>query len=61
MHPLDIVSYIKHNTRTEIKYNREAYRQKRGIDKKQPDFGYRDIQPLAQISTYPEGVPFKKC
>ncbi len=39
----DIMPYIQNQCSKYIKYDGKAYRQKRRINKKQPDFTYRHI------------------
>ena len=54
MPPLNILAEIKHDTGKEVEYEREAYCQERGINKKQAYFGYRYIKAFAQVGTNPE-------
>lgn len=61
MLPFNILAKIKHNTREEVKYQRETYRQERRVDEEQPDFIDRDVKTFAQVGTYPERVPLEKC
>lgn len=61
MYPADIIPYVKHNTRENVKYQREPDGQERGINKKQPDLIDGNIELFAKISAHPERVSFKKC
>jgi hypothetical protein len=54
MHPLHVIADIQYYTGKYVKYKREAYRQKRGINKKQPDLIYRDVKLFAKISAHPK-------
>ncbi len=54
MHALYIVADIEHNTGAEVKYDGEAYRQKRGVDKEKAYFINGNVQPLAYIGAYSE-------
>jgi hypothetical protein len=57
---LNIVAEIKHYPCKKINNERKSYRNKRSVNKKQPDFGDRNIKALAQVGTYPKGITFKK-
>jgi hypothetical protein len=61
MFALDEIPDIQHNTSKKVKYQRETYCQKRGVNKEKPDLGDRNIKVLAKIGAYTKGVPFKKC
>jgi len=58
--PFDVIAKIKHNTGEKIKYQRKTNCQKGRIDKKKPDFGYRNMKPFAQISANTKRISFKK-
>jgi hypothetical protein len=61
MDAFNVVTDIQHNTGKDVEDERETYRQKRRIDKKQPYFIDGNIKALAEIGTYPERISFKKC
>ncbi len=56
----DVIADIEHNAGKKIKDKRETNGEKRGINKKQPDFGYRNMETLAQIGANTKRVSFKK-
>lgn len=59
-HSFNVVPDIKHNTCEEIKKYRKTNGKKRRVNKKQPDFGDRNMQTFAQISTNAKRISFKK-
>ena len=54
MHPSDVVPDIKYYSGKNVKYKREAYRQKGGVNKKQPDLVDRNIELLSQVGANTE-------
>jgi len=60
MHALHIIADIKYDSGKNVKYKREAHREKRGINEKQPDLGDRNIEFFAKVSANPKGMSFKK-
>jgi hypothetical protein len=60
MFTFDEIPDIQYNTCEEVKYERKAYRQERGVDKEEPDLGDRNIKTFAKIGAYAKRVPFKK-
>jgi hypothetical protein len=61
MFAFDKIPDIQHYPCEKVKYQRETYCQKRGVNKEKPDLGDRDIKAFAKIGAYTKGVPFKKC
>lgn len=60
MNPFNVVADVKHNAGKNVEYQREANSKKRRVNKKQPDFSYRNIKFFAKVGTYPERVPLEK-
>jgi hypothetical protein len=60
MHPLYIVAEIQYYTGKNVKYEREAYGQERGINKKQPDLINGNIKLSTQVGTHTKRVSLKK-
>jgi hypothetical protein len=60
MYAFNVVADIQHYAGKEIKYQRETYCQKRGVNKEKPDLIDRDIKAFAQVGANPKRVSFKK-
>jgi len=58
--PFDIIPDVQHDTGKKVKDERKTNCQKRRINKKQPDLGYRDMKSFAQVSANTERMSFKK-
>jgi hypothetical protein len=49
MGTLYVLADIKYNSGKKVKNKRKAYCQERGVNKKQPDLGNRNIKAFAKI------------
>ena len=61
MLPFHILADIQHDAGEEVEYQWETHRQEGRVNKKQSDFGDRDIKAFAQVGANTERVPLEKC